>query len=117
MKKRLSLLLLYLVLVLSATCAQAAETRASTAVPKLSFSSGSAVCEVSYVSVGKSISITLQLYEGDSLVGSWTKSGTSVVTISEQCNVTSGRSYTLKAYGTCGGENFSCIPVTKICPM
>lgn len=116
MLRRFSLIMICLTIVLLSTTAFAAESRVAAAVPTLSFNSTTATCEVRYISVGKSISINMELWSGNVLVASWSKTGTSVVTFSEECNVSSGKTYTLKVSGTCDGESFTCIPITKTCP-
>lgn len=95
---------------------QAAEPRITVNQPALQFSGTTALCEFSISNFGKSISVTLELWNGSTLVESWTQSGISVVTISENCTVVSGNTYTLVASGTCGGEVFSGVSVTRKCP-
>lgn len=114
-RKRIILIVLC-ILVLMVIPAQAAQTRAISATPKLIFNGTTASCEVTVSSLGKNISVELELWYGNTLIDAWTKSGTSIVTISENCTVVRGRTYTLVASGTCGEESFSGVSITKTCP-
>ena len=110
-------LLLALCLVILAVCpAQAAESRIAVSAPTLEFSGTTALCEFRLSKFGKNISVTMELWNGSTLVDSWTKTGTSAVTISETCSVVRGRSYTLVVQGTCGGEVFNSSSATIRCP-
>ncbi len=91
-------------------------TQETVSQPTLAFSGTTALCEFKIVNVGKAISVTMELWNGTTLVDSWTKTGVSVVSLSEECAVVSGRTYTLKASGTVGNEAFTATPVSKRCP-
>lgn len=106
MKKAAALTIL-LVFLLSSVTAYAAEPRAITVRPNLSFNGTTALCEVTVSSYGKSIDLTLSLWQGESLIEQWTASGTSLVTISESCTVVKGKSYRLTVSGTVNGESVS----------
>lgn len=115
MWKRTILVALCLV-ILFAYPVYAVEPRITVNQPTLEFSGTTALCEFRITNFGKSISVTLELWNGSTLVDSWTRSGSSVVTISETCTVVSGRTYTLVVHGTCGGESFSSTSIAKRCP-
>lgn len=112
--KRVFLIVLC-ILLLGAIPAQAAETRAIPVTPTLTFDGTTAWCGVTVSSYGKNISVTLELWRSDILVDTWTKSGNSTVMISERCNVTSGKNYTLVVSGISGSETISG-SITKRCP-
>ena len=118
MGRRITLSVLCLVLVFSSSClaANAAEERAVASQPVLEFNGTTALCQFRLVSPGKQISITMELWNGTSLIDSWSKSGSSIVSFNEQCSVVSGREYTLKVTGICDGKAISVEEVTKKCP-
>ena len=91
---------------------------ATTAVgaPSLTFSGTTANCEITVTQSGKPIDVTLELYQGSTLIDSWTKSGSSRVKVSGSATVSSGLSYRLEAYGTINGVSFTAPTVTKTCP-
>lgn len=95
----------------------AAEPRAETPQPSLEFSGTTAICGFQINDVGQSIRVTMELWQNDALVDSWTKTGTSSVTMSETCAVKRLRNYTLKVSGTSGGVSFGPVSVTKRCPL
>ena len=95
------------VFLLSSITAYAAEPRAVTVRPSLSFDGTTALCEVTVTSYGKSIDLTLSLWQGENLIEQWTASGTSLVSISESCTVVKGKSYKLTVSGTVNGEAIS----------
>ena len=115
MWKRALLIALCLVLI-CAPKAYAAEQRLAVSAPTLTFTGSTASCRFAYSSARKSMDITMQLWCGTTLIDSWHKTGTSVISMNETCTVTPGRTYTLKITGTCGGETISPTSVTKICP-
>ena len=82
----------------------------------LSFSGTTANCYGSVTDLGKYIVATMTLTHNGSTVGSWSKSGTSVVVITGSCQVVSGETYTLVVSGTADGVPFSTTPFTRTCP-
>lgn len=94
-KKLISTILLFVCIL--AIPAQAIETRSVTTVPSLSINGTVATCSAICRSGGSSdtISVTLSLWRGTTLVTRWTASGSTLVTISEQCTILSGQTYTL----------------------
>lgn len=95
--------------------ANAIEMRSS-AKPVLSFSGTEAYCSFAYTEIGCSINVTLSLWNGNTLIDSWSKSGNSFVSFNESCHVESGKTYTLKVSGTCNSTSIVVSPVTKTCP-
>lgn len=95
----------------------AAEPRLAVPEPSLEFSGATAICEFRIADTGQSIRVTMELWNGDTLVDSWTKTGTSTVTMSETCAVNRLRNYTLQVSGTSGGVPFGPVSVTKRCPL
>lgn len=117
MKRRFAAAILAcLMTVALVTSAYAAEARAIVATPSLSFSGTTATCKLSVVKPGAAIDATLELWSGNTLLASWSGTGTSRVIISKTKTVTRGQSYTLKAHGTVGGATLTVAPVTKTCP-
>lgn len=112
--KRVFLLVLC-ILLLGAIPAHAVETRAIPVTPTLTFDGTTALCGVTISSYGKNISVTLQLWNSNTLVDTWTQSGISAVTINEECDVARGNDYTLIISGFAGSETISG-SITKKCP-
>lgn len=95
--------------------ASAAEARATRVTPVLTFDGTSANCEVRITEFGKRIEATLELWQGNTLIDSWTGSASNRLIISETCTVVRGQTYTLKVSGTIGGEAFEGTPVSARC--
>lgn len=118
MKKRLASIGLLIVMVLGLTVsAYAAGERLSTA-PSLTFSGTTATCTATITSSGKKINATMALYQGGTLVGGpWSGSGTGSFTFPKKtCRIEHGKTYTLKVYGTAGGDSFTMPTYTKTAP-
>lgn len=92
-----------------------AAVRSTSYIPSLSFSGTIANCKVTIVANGKSINGKLELWCGNTLIDSWSGSGTSRIVLSGKHSVTRGKTYTLKAYGTINGVSFFVPSVTKVC--
>lgn len=77
--------------------AQAVDARFSDNYPELDISGTTATCSVVYKSDDStdSVKIILNLWCGESIVDSWTKTGTGRVTMSETCKVVTGNRYDL----------------------
>lgn len=84
--------------------------------PSLSFSGNRAYCSVSVTEMGKDIILTLKLYHNGTVVGMWTDSGTSSVSVSGDTPVGSGYSYTLEVSGWINGVAIDGGSVTATCP-
>lgn len=93
-----------------------ATSRALMVVPELLFNGRTAECSVMMREAGKEIEATLELWEGDTLLDSWTDSGISFLSIEGHHRATSGETYTVKVYGTVNGESFTATPLSKTCP-
>lgn len=115
MWKRAVLLTLCFLLVCTPVV-QAVEPRLS-AMPTLTFSGRTASCVCNVSDAGKTLQVTMELWEGSSLVDSWYKSGTSKVMMSETCTVTRGHSYTLKVRVMINGVSYGPYAITKQCPL
>ena len=114
MKRRVLLVLVFaLVLCISVSAASTAYV----ANPSLSFVGATAYCSV--VCMGASttdyISATLTLYQGSTVIGSWSGSGYFRVPVSGNCNVTSGVSYDLELTWSVNGSQQPGITVTNTC--
>ncbi|MCR4805805.1 MAG: hypothetical protein K5981_09220 [Clostridia bacterium] len=83
---------------------------------KLSFTGTTAKCKIEVTEAGAAIDVTMYLYEGSSLVCSWSKSGTDYVSLNKSRTCVSGQTYTLEADVTVNGVPISVTPVTKTCP-
>ena len=100
MKKKTISLILALILLLScsataqATSVQAATPSASIAKP------------------GKTIHATLQLWQGRTMIDSWSGNGTSYLLITGSHEVTKGKTYTVKVVCTVDGQSFYVNPAT-----
>lgn len=116
MKRRFAAAILAcLMTVALVTSAYAAEARA-VLTPSLTFSGTTAYCEIKIVQFGAVIDATLELWSGNTLLASWSGTGTSRVIISKTKTVTRGQSYTLKVHGTVGDETIDAPSITKTCP-
>lgn len=115
MWKRTILVALCLIMLLPIQT-HAVEQRAAVNQPTLTFSGTTALCEFRITDLGKNIQVTMELWNGSTLVDSWGKSGTHTVALSESCTVTRGQTYTLKVSGTIGGVGFNSVSITKKCP-
>ena len=116
MRKRVIVLLLSAVMLCSIT-AYAVETKSDLNSPELAFDGTTAICEFKHSSLGDTITVTMKLWQGDTLVDSWTQTGTSRVSMSETCQVSRLKMYTLEVSGTCGGVAFGPVSVSKRCPL
>ena len=113
--KRLFSILIATLLAANICVNASATTRARRTSLNLTFSGSTAICKVMVQDSNKEISTTMQLWRGNTLVATWSGSGTSYVYLSKTKAVTSGTTYTLKAFGTINGIPFTLAPVTKTC--
>lgn len=114
-KSFVAMILILTMLVALGTSASAAEPRATQVTPELSFSGTTAYCKVTVTALGKQIVATLELWNGNTLVDSWTASASTRLVINETCTVIKGQTYTLKVSGTIGGVAFEGTPVSAKC--
>lgn len=105
-------------LIFSFVVASAVTPYALRANPTLSFSGEVARCSVVCrgENANDNIEATLTLYQGSSVVDSWSASGRESVTISEICDVESGVSYRLVVDWSVNGVDQLRVGVTKTCP-
>ncbi len=75
--------------------------------PSITVDNNTANCTASVVMFGSTISATLELYQGDTLVDSWQKTGTGMVVFSENATIVRGLTYTLTISGTINGIDFT----------
>lgn len=116
MKKRIFPILFPLILFLYMGSSFAAPARAPAARIQLSFNGETAECSVSLTAAGQKIKATLELLEEDTLLASWSDSGSSVLVIEGKHQVKSGHTYTVEVYGTIGGKDFEATPISRTCP-
>lgn len=120
MKKRvMSAITLFLfACILMMQIAQAAESRAVKSSVDLSFNGTTAIC--SAVCIGDSstdkIEATLTLYQGSTVIDSWSDSGNWSVTLTGEHKVTSGKSYRLELAYSVNGIKQSAVTATNTCP-
>ena len=115
MKKRMLPILIFFVVIVLTITVYAAEPKATTVVPTLTFSGTTAQCKVTVTDANCEVGVTMELWCGSTLVDSWSDEGTSRVTVEGSCRVTKGKTYTLKTYGTVDGARFTGAPVSKTC--
>ena len=116
MKKSIVTMMMVIVMLVSLTAsASAVEPRALTAAPRLEIEGTTAHCEVSITDYGKNITATMNLWQGSTLVDSWSGTATSNLFLEGYCDVESGKVYVLYVSGTVGGESFYTQPVTVRC--
>lgn len=113
MKKRIIAMAAVLVFLL-ATTANAA-VLVTKVTPSLTFSGTTANCSVTVRDSGKEIEATVELWYGNTLIDSWSDSGTSRLTVSGSHTVTKGRTYTMKVAVTVDGSNVNVSPISKTC--
>ena len=109
-------LVFILIILLFATSLSYAGTLAITKSIKLTFSGTTANCLLTVKSPGDSISATLYLYHGTTMIDSWSTSNTNSVTIGETHTCTSGQTYRLEADITVNGNPVNISPITRTCP-
>lgn len=93
----------------------AVDLYAMSCVPTLSFKGTTANCKVVISSAGKQIDARLELWHGNTRLASWSDSAVSWLTISGTYPVVSGKTYTLKVFGTVGGSAITVTPVSGTC--
>lgn len=108
----------FLAIMVLSLCAQASEVqegRAAGVVPELRFNGTTAVCEISITQAHQEICATMELWQGKKFITSWSGEGNGSLFLSETYAASKGKTYTLKAYGTIGGESFTATDVSKVC--
>lgn len=97
--------------------AYAAQQRSTNIQPTLTFSGRTATCECKVSDPGKRISVSMELWDGSTLIDSWSANGLSTILLNETCTVTRGRTYTLTVRCTIDGTSISPTSITKKCPL
>lgn len=115
MRKRIIYLLVVFLLLLSLYIPVLASMESVRVYPSLSFNGTTASCNA-WIIEPSQIQATLELWQGNSLVASWSGSQYGALQIGGTVTVSHGLAYTLIVSGTVGGETISSMPVTKICP-
>ena len=97
----------------------AMEPRADGGNVSLTFNGTTAICTATCTGrrADDEVDVTLTLYQGSTVVDSWSKSGTYRVQMNEDCNVSRGRAYTLELVWTLNGQGQTSETVTKTCPL
>ena len=114
--KRILLIVMVLLLVFSvgAFAAQPdfSETKGA-GQPTLTVFGNTAKCKAIIKFSGQPIEATLELWQGSTLVGSWSNSGTGSVTVSGNATIVHGLTYTLTVSGTVNGVPFTPQSITR----
>ena len=114
MHKKMISALLVVVLMLTVSANAAFSVKSVMPALSLDISGSTAQCSALVRENGKRISVTMELWCGNTLCASWSGSGTNYVTASgSYTDVQRGKTYTLKAYGTAGGRTFTVTPISK----
>ena len=83
----------------------------------LNFSGTTAYCDASVSQTGSEITLSAELWQGNTLIDYWDDMGTGSASISGSVSgCISGMRYKLKVYATVDGDPVSISSVTKICP-
>lgn len=110
------IVVLTLVLTMLFTTSTFAVSRAATVSTKISFSGNTTNCRSTIFENSKSIKATMKLYEGSTLVSTWSKSGTSTVILTGSHAAKSGKTYKLVVNYTINGGSTQTVSTTKTCP-
>jgi hypothetical protein len=110
-------LLLAIVLVVSIPLSVQATTPRTEIVPSLSFNGTTAKCSVFAAANNTSdyVVVQLKLFQGNKLITQWAKSSNRSVSISENCTVVKGLTYTLTAEVMINGGSYPTRSVSKTC--
>lgn len=107
MKKQMAAFFLAFVILVGVTTPNAdaaASTLSLSGGLKLDFSGTTASCSFTVINANSDIKVTLALWQGNKQINSWTAEGCGLVVMSEQCPVSRGQTYTLKASFTIDGK-------------
>lgn len=117
MKKRMALILIALAMMLTVP-AFAVQMRSAGVYPHLSFNGTTATCVVAVEGENStdSIEVDVELWESGVRKDTWSASGVEYIELVRMASVTSGSTYTLKAYATVNGRDLPMSYVTKRCP-
>ena len=81
--------------------------------PTITLIGNTAKCKAILTFSGQYIEADLELWQGSTLVGSWTNSGYTTVTVSGNATIVHGLTYTLTVSGTVDGVPFTPQSITK----
>lgn len=117
MKKRTTAVILVVLLVLSIS-AYAIDARYASVYPSLAFNGTTATCRaiVEADNSTDTISASISLKQGSTVVKSWTASGKGTLDFSKTATVTKGSTYTLVVNATVAGVALNAVSVTGTCP-
>ena len=115
MQKRILPVFLSLILV-ACMGSVAVQARAQKVTPSLTFSGTTAQCSAVITSSGEKIQATMELWQGNKLLQSWSDNGVSFVTLDGSHRVSHGETYTLEVHGSIGGSPFEGNAVSRKCP-
>ena len=90
----------------------ATSVQAATPSASITINGTTATCRVSIAKPGKTIHATLQLWQGRTMIDSWSGNGTSYLLITGSHEVTKGKTYTVKVVCTVDGQSFYVNPAT-----
>ena len=85
----------------------------SAGMPTLFVVGNTAYCSAKITFSGQSIDATLELWQGNTLIASWSNTGTGSVTVSGNATIVRGLTYTLTVSGTANNVPFTPQPITK----
>ena len=112
MKKQISAFFL-VIAILAGIISASASTQSIGNDLGLAFNGTTATCTSSVAEIGSEIKVTMTLRQGNTQVQSWTKTDYDVVYMSEQCNVSKGKTYTLEVSYTIDGASMPGQSITK----
>lgn len=70
----------------------------------LTFDGTTATCTFTVLETGSNIKVTMTLWQGNTIIETWTKEASSIVRMNEQCTVSKGKTYTLEVSYTVNGS-------------
>lgn len=114
--KRIIPIVLAIVLVLGSSAFAAVQQPnevTNVGTPSLKVIGTTAVCECRISFGGQAIDATMELYQGSTLVASWSDTGTGSVYFYETETIVHGLTYTLTVSGTVDGISFTPRSITK----
>lgn len=119
MKKIISciILLIFLFSIMAAANADGPHKVPASLTPSITFSGTTATCSALLTDPGSVIVITLRLFEGSTLIGTWSNFvSTSIGAVTGYATVQHGHTYTLTGTATVNGQSVYVNPVTATCP-
>lgn len=107
--KRLSCLLLAVLMILYFSVSVYADARLARSIPRLTISGTTAYCSGEYRSSDSnaSVALTLTLKQGTTVIDTWDATGKGSASISETKRVATGKTYTLTLAVTVDGQKIS----------